>query len=335
MRTLAALALVCFLCATSATVSLQVVRDEPDGVLSILAQRAAGGTPGESDWMRLFSSEGYVRLKARETSMGRSFDDGEFRAFVTGLEPAQRVAFASTLASWTSADPAAAAQRALAYLPPGSTLRAKVYPVIKPRHNSFVYDLNGDPAIFLYLDPAITRAQFVNTVAHELHHVGYAQNCPSADVKAAIVLLPAATQRTLQWIGAFGEGYAMLAAAGGPEIHPHVASPPSERARWDRDLAGFDRDLPAIDAFLVDVLDGRLTGDAATARGMSFFGEQGPWYTVGWKMAVTIERRLGRAELIRCICDPRRLLVTYDRVADSSAARWSPALVARVSEGVT
>lgn len=28
------------------------------------------------------------------------------------------------------------------------------------------------PAIFLYVDPAESRAQFENTVAHELHHIG-------------------------------------------------------------------------------------------------------------------------------------------------------------------
>ena len=48
---------------------------------------------------------------------------------------------------------------------------------------------------------------------------------------------------------------------------------------------------------------------------MTFFGVQGPWYTVGWKMAVVIERRFGRAKLIECMLDPRELLVTYDRAA--------------------
>jgi len=43
-------------------------------------------------------------------------------------------------------------------------------------------------------------------------------------------------QAEASWIGAFGEGFAMLAAAGGPAIHPHAVSSPEERARWDKDV---------------------------------------------------------------------------------------------------
>jgi hypothetical protein len=59
-----------------------------------------------------------------------------------------------------------------------------------------------------------------------------------------------------------------------------------------------------------------------------FYGVQGPWYTVGWKMAVTVERRFGRAALIECLRDPRRLLARYNAAAGDSLARWSPALLA-------
>jgi hypothetical protein len=47
----------------------------------------------------------------------------------------------------------------------------------------------------------------------------------------------------------------------------------------------------------------------------SFFGTQGPWHTVGWKMAVTIEVVYGRTRLIDCMCDQRRLLSTYNEAA--------------------
>jgi hypothetical protein len=46
----------------------------------------------------------------------------------------------------------------------------------KPQIHSFVYDVRGDPAIFLYLDPEQPPAQFENTVAHELHHIGFRQH---------------------------------------------------------------------------------------------------------------------------------------------------------------
>lgn len=69
-------------------------------------------------------------------------------------------------------------------------------------------------------------------------------------------------------------------------------------------------------------------------RGFSFFGVQGPWYTVGWRMAVLIEKTYGRAKLIECMCDQRLLLPTYNRAAakynrrsSKPLALWSNAVV--------
>ena len=57
---------------------------------------------------------------------------------------------------------------------------------------------------------------------------------------------------------------------------------------------------------------------------MTFFGNQGAWYTVGGRMAVTIERRFGRARLIECIADDRLFLPTYNAAAaDTALPRWS------------
>ena len=50
-------------------------------------------------------------------------------------------------------------------------------------------------------------------------------------------------------IGAFGEGFAMLAAAGGPDVHPHAVSSPEERARWDKDMLNFNDDLKKVECF--------------------------------------------------------------------------------------
>jgi hypothetical protein len=36
---------------------------------------------------------------------------------------------------------------------------------------------------------------------------------------------------------------------------------------------------------------------------MSFFGVQRPWYTVGWQMAVVIEKTMGQDVLIASMCD--------------------------------
>src|SRR5678816_4854235 len=127
--------------------------------------------------------------------------------------------------------------------------------------------------------------------------------------------LPANIQTALKLVGAFGEGFAMLAAAGGPEVHPHAVSGADERARWDKDVANFDDDLKKVEQFFLDILGNKLTEDQIEKTAYSFFGIQGPWYTVGWKMSVVIEKTFGRAKLIECFCDQRKLLETYNEAA--------------------
>src|SRR5829696_106247 len=141
----------------SAQVNIRLVTDEADAVLNVLAKRRANQSIVEADWQRVFESEGYVRLKKRETSMQRSFEDTAFKTFVLSDELAQRAqALEETLARWKNADVNRAGGLALAYLPKDAQIRAKIYPVIKPRDNSFVFEVKDDPAIFLYLDPAVS-----------------------------------------------------------------------------------------------------------------------------------------------------------------------------------
>jgi hypothetical protein len=91
----------------------------------------------DADWQRLFSSEGYVRLKQRESAMKRPWEDEEFKNFLLSEVMAERSpALEETLARWKRADVTAAARLALAYLPKDARIRAKIYPVIKPRDNS-------------------------------------------------------------------------------------------------------------------------------------------------------------------------------------------------------
>src|SRR5215213_7799439 len=61
----------------SAQVNIRLVTDEADAVLNFLAKRRANQSITEADWQRVFQSEGYVRLKKRETSMQRSFEDSD------------------------------------------------------------------------------------------------------------------------------------------------------------------------------------------------------------------------------------------------------------------
>ena len=315
-------------------VRLSLDTTEAGSVLAILARRNSPDAVNEAEWQRLFGTPGYARLKARETAMGRTFTDDDFKSFVLSDTLANRsAALRRTLNDWAATDMGDAAQRALTYLPEEARIVATVYVMIKPRSNSFVWDVQTDPAIFLYLDPAVTRAQFANTIAHELHHIGLSSVAAKGDSLTAG--LSSQARIAAQWIGAFGEGFAMLAAAGGPDVHPHAVSADSDRTRWDHDVAQFNRDLGTLDNFFASILHGQLaTADTVQTIAFTFYGVQGPWYTVGWKMAVTIERRFGRPELIRCMTDPHRLLerynaaaADYNRTHPDTLATWSDPLL--------
>jgi hypothetical protein len=334
MRTIAfgilcAVLLPSILFADPPALEVRFVTDEAEAVLAILAKRAKGEAVTDADWRGLFATEGYRRLTQREASMKRSFTEEDFKTFVLSDDLLKRSgALAETLASWTRATPEAAARRALAYLPAGAHIHAKVYPVIKPRENSFVFDVKTDPAIFLYLDPKVTPARIENTMAHELHHIGYGTVCPPAAAVAESERLPPGARSAAQWMRAFGEGFAVLAAAGGADIHPHATSLAADRERWDRDVARFPEDLREVERFFLDLLAGRLDEEAENKRAFSFYGEtQGPWYTVGWKMAATVEETWGRERLIADACDPRKLLASYNEAARRRAKKGeTPAL---------
>lgn len=265
---------------------------QAEAVLVILGKERTDQPVESADWERLFATEGYRRLETREASMKRPFSREEFQKFARSEELLSRSdKLARALADWKSVDVESAGERALAYLPDGSRIEATIFPVIKPRPNSFVFQ-EPTPGIFLALDPAVTPTQLANTLAHELHHIGFSSSCPGKAVSEVDKRLPASQRAVRKWLSAFGEGFAMLAAAGGPDIHPHAVSRAEDRARWDRDFARADEDLRTLDRFFRDILEGKLDEAGANERGFSFFGVQGPWYTVGHRMAVSIERAL-------------------------------------------
>jgi hypothetical protein len=300
------------------------VTDEADAVLAILNKKTTGQPVAESDWQRLFSSEGYVRLKKRELAMNRPFGEEDFKAFVLSDKlAADSAALAETLAKWKTVDVQKVAALPLAYLPPSAAIRAKIYPVIKPRENSFVFDIPNDPAIFFYLDPKQGKEVFENHLAHELYHIGFGTACPGAKTESKIKKLPEGSQKALKWIGAFGEGFAMLAAAGGPDIHPHRFSAVTDKERWDKDVANFNSDLKTVEKFLLELSAGKLSEEKANETARSFYGLQGPWYTVGWQMAVVIEKTYGRKKLIEVMCDQRKLLSTYNKAVRKFNSRFA------------
>jgi hypothetical protein len=319
-------------------VQLRFDASQAEAVLSIVARHESRQPVTQEDWDLLFATEPYQRLKRRETALQRSFTDEAFQEFVLSDDLARRgPELQRALDQWRSRDLQASARRVLAYLPPNARIRATVYPVIKPQTNSFVTDLRGDPAIFLYLDPGQSAAKFENTVAHELHHVGLGS--VAEELESIMAALPPEIRQAVEWMGAFGEGLAMLAAAGDPDTHPHDVSPAEERARWDRDITSFNQDLRKLEEFFFQVVDGRLTAEEdVRQRAFSFFGEQGPWYTVGYRMGVIVERHYGRATLVAGMLDPRLLLTRYNAAASELNARggeplalWSFHLLNRIN----
>ncbi len=314
-------------------VQLTLDTSEADQVLAILALRSQGKPVPDSEWQKLFATAPYQRLKQREKAIGErfhdpsvAFADDDFKHFVLSADLLPRAtALSSTLDRWKKADLREDAGRVLAYLPADATLRAKVYPIIKPGINSFVWDLSSDPTIFLYLDPEVSREKFENNVTHELHHIGLGGVGPIYDKK--ISALPEPAHTAADWMGAFGEGFAMLAAAGGPDVDPHAASSPKEHARWEHDMGQFNDDLPTVNQFFLDILNAKFaSSDAIGEKAGSFFGVQGPWYTVGYKMSVMVEKRFGRQALIGTMLDPRCLLVLYNRAAAEQNAAGKPPL---------
>jgi hypothetical protein len=308
--------------ADNSRIQLTLDSGEADQVLVILALRRDNAPIEEAQWQKLFATEPYQRLKQREKSIGErfndptlAFSDDDFKKFVLSDDLLKRAPqLQEALESWKKADVHELAERDLQYLPPSAVIRAKVYPIIKPGINSFVWEAASNPAIFLYLDPEVRRAKFENTVAHELHHIGLASVESGYDKK--IAALPERARAAAEEMGAFGEGFAMLAAAGGPDVDPHAASSAKEHARWDHDMANFAADLQSLNTFFLDVLNGKFPNqDAIDEKAGSFFGQQGPWYTVGYKMAVMVEKRFGRPALIETMLDPRRLLALYNQVA--------------------
>lgn len=328
MRTLRLLSLFAvFACASvapSRRVDTRMVADEPHAVLDILGKRAAGTTITDADWNRVFTSEGYVRLKKREQSMKRAFEDDAFRTFVMSPELlARREALARTLAAWEKADLSRAASLALAYLPKNATIRAAIYPEIKPAHNSFVFE---DNAIFMWLDDSVSAERFQRTVAHEMNHIGYGTACPPAAAQAEVEKLPENLKKLRDWTSAFGEGLATLAAADGPRADAEFFQTKDVQKGWSEGLAHYDANFREVQQFFLDVLDRRLEGDAVPKRGFEFFGLVGPWYTVGWKMAVTIEEVYGRDAVIDAFCDQRQLFRVYNAAAAEHAKRTGEVL---------
>ena len=206
------------------------------------------------------------------------------------------------------------------YLPAHVELKATVYLIVRKQTNSFVWDLPHNPAIFLWVGPDISAGEMATTLAHELHHVGLSGACQSDDSEMEE---PVATARG--WLSGFGEGLAVLAAAGGPDEPTHPAEQTEIIESWNARQDSLEIDMQRVETFLTDVATGKVEGDEAQQRGMAFVNTdtvpQGPFYTLGWFMGATIERELGREAVIEATCDHGLLPSRYQQAARKANAR--------------
>jgi hypothetical protein len=318
-----------FTCSALAQPSERVVltldSSEAEAVLAILDKRALHAEVTDADWQRLLTTTPYRRLKQYEASMPQRLTDKEFAKFVLTLD-ASREQLHQSLQQWQSLDFRSVAQRPLAYLPPQTTLRAELYPMIRPDSGSagFVFEpYSAAPAIFLTIAlKERTRAQVENTFAHEAHHLGLAgiQDAYRKEISS----LPENARQAAWWMGNFREGIAVLAAAGSPDVHPWAVYAEPTRLLWDHEAEHFAANLDELNQFFLDTVHGDLLNDAVAhqARVLSrYAGGPGPWYTVGYRMAVTIEREFGRTALVATYADPRLFVARYNAAAETENAR--------------
>jgi hypothetical protein len=313
--------------------------DQARATLDLLAQRATGHTVPDTAWTAIFATEGHRRVMERERGMDahfgldRGINEASFRAWAeSDLALDSLAERRMALDAWVRVDLDAAAALALAYLPAEARLRGTIYPLVREQRNSFIWDTDTDhPAIFMAVQPGLGPAALQHILAHEFHHIGAVSACAGRQRLDG----PAEAREVLRWLGGFGEGLAVLAAAGGVGRPTHPHDPPDVREAWAVRLDSLATDMAALDAFFRAILAGEVTGEEAGRRGFEFINRpgapQGAFYSVGWHMAVTVERAFGRAAVIEAVCEPARLLLRYEEAVDSGAwsslPSWSPALM--------
>lgn len=327
------------------SVHVSVVTDQADAVMRILEARAGGESVPEEAWQAILTSEGYRRVMEREAAIdsqlgiNRGYTDDAFRQWIESDSALTGLAGrASVLAIWHRVDGEAAGRRALAYLPDSAVLRATVFPIIRKQSNSFVWDLSGDPAIFMYVEPGATQADIEGILAHELHHVGLAGSCSRTSDEDRET-----RQLVDRWLTAFGEGLAVLAAAGSPDSPTHAPSDQEGQAAWELGMQRLEPDMRRLESFFLDIASGNVQGQEMQRRGMAFVNApdapQGAFYTVGWYMAATVERLLGRDALLDVVCDPVGLILLYNRAAAEAGSGepwvplWSEAFIGLLKDG--
>jgi len=317
-------------------IAITVDFSESDKVISILQKLQKNQVISDSDWTELFNAIPYQLLQKREAAYNNTMSNNEFKRFVLSKDLLDHTsALMQTISAWRTIDMNEAGKQVFKYLPEEAIIKVKMFIVIKPFENSFVWSEGDNKYIFLYLNTSLSKAQLQNKVMHELHHIG--MNSLDKKLYSIIAHLPVNQQNAISWLGGLSEGEAMLAAAGSPDVHPLQYDDTAKRNRWDRDMANFNNDLDSLQQFYLKILDGKLKNDDEFAEAASpFYGYQGPFYTVGYRMVSLIEKTFGRQILVNSYIDQRNLLILYNKAVyvkknkKQNLKPWSSEIIKRL-----
>ncbi len=314
---------------------IELIYDEVEVCLALL-NKSLESSLRLSDWDRLFQTRGYRLLKKRELEMGNSFSDKAFHQFIQSQANKAVVhSYKTTLQHFKDIDLLDIQKKVLNYLPKRAHFNTIIIPVIKPKKNSFVHRIEGESYLFIYLEPDCEKEKLENVFIHELHHIGLDSVYDPKKYES----LDKNTKKLIEWTNAFGEGFAMLAAVGGPQYHP-VPFDETAKEVWDANIKNFEVDFNKIQRFLFHIIDGHFEDEKTLMnKGMELMmnnGGRGSWYTVGWKISVIIEEILGRKALINCMEDLRKFyknfnkaVVFYNQKYGSQWPSWDEKIVSR------
>jgi len=297
-------------------VSLNLITDEVEILIDILKRKDNNKPIKKVQWDELFNSNGFKILTVREKEMNQGIDKFEFKDFVMNKIASDRyISYKKSLEKLKSMNLDDIINRTRDYLPDNTRLDTDIVPVIKPQKNSFIHRINDKLILFLYLEPDISKEKLENKLIHELHHIGLDYVYQNSDYSC----LSKPAQKVIEWTNAFGEGFAMLAAAKGLENHPNKFDK-DLKSKWDENMGNFNKDFHKIQNFLLAILEGHFADDQKLYnRGFQLMTNndgQGSWYTVGYQIAVIIEREAGREVLIECMKDLTKIYFQYNNLVE-------------------
>lgn len=310
---------------------------QAEQVLAMLDARTHGREITDGDWSRLFETAPFPIIRFAPRDAQQDFSRAKFKEFVLSPELLKR---ADTLREALEISKHADTAKLTAipqFRPRVFVTHARIVPIIAPKQRSFVVQTAQGPVVFIPLDIETARQHLEKTVASRaIFEAEVASMRDKSDEE--ITRLPWAEGTVSDLTKNFDGGLALLASISKVETHPYWAYTLEEREHWNRRVGEFDQDLKKLDAMFAGILSGQLRNQQQiNDLAENYATEMGAWQTVGYSMAVMIERTYGSKALIGAMRDPRWLIGLYNRAVNTAHARtgadypnWSPEVLRAV-----